>query len=354
MSLHDWKQIFDDLSESIQNYTANPNIQPVSSKRTIVDTNFQLDIIWAELDASFYSKLFETIDFSCVFPYVIKVYVSLRSNIDKFFSNESVKTPVRPKLTINQDALNIRESNSNQPVNKKQIYKNNNVLKENDNPEKFVLKECRVILPLLEFDENGQVIEKNGNNRIRKKRKHSSLADGDDVQLMSNNRHVVSNDGFMYANSSTPFVRNVDLALKQIENDVGGTFGKTKKRLTNRLTTTPRTSYDRKTGSPFNPRIRLLKMPENINKAKPPKRSKERKKVIKLNGKEKKLPVKKMKPKVRSVSNESELFETPKQKPKEEKLKKAKNKPKPKSKLKPKSTPKSLIDSNDIIKLEEL
>lgn len=116
----------------------------------------------------------------------------------------------------------------------------------------------------------------------------------------------------MCTSSSTPLVRNFGVALKQIQNEVRGAFrrGSTEKevkRLTNRLTNTPRSSNDRKSGSQFNPRIRLLKLPDRLNKSKKSKQKNTGKKT----GKTKSSTIKKPKPKAKSVANESELFEDP-------------------------------------------
>lgn len=313
MSLHDWYQIFDDLSEPMQKYIINPNVQPVAYKRKIDDTNFELNITWDELDATFYSKLLQSIDFNCVFPYVIKVNVSLRSNIDQFAAiNVPVKTPIRRTTAADRKKAPKRESAR---LNGSQAVITNGVPHERS----FEIKDCCVRLPMLRFDENGQVIQ----NGVRNKRKHSSIIDDEttSVRITSNQREV-KNDIFMCSSSSTPFVRNINVALKQIEKDVRVTFVKSEKRTTNRLTTTPRSSQERKAGSQFNPRIRLLRMPDDMDTSKSSKaKNTTGKKASKANAKVKKVSSKKLKPKARSVTNESELFETP---AKIKKVKKAK------------------------------
>lgn len=328
MSLHDWHQIFEHLSEPIEKYAEDSHVKPAPTKCKIADTNFQLDISWARLDTSFYSKLLNTLDFSCVFPYVIKVNVTLRSNIDKFFADESNKLPIQH--TPAKERRIVSKKRSNKLNSPQPVIENGGLNNEVE------LKECRVILPMLQFDENGQVIS--NNNGIRKKRKHSSL------------ENDVPNDGvFMCSSSSTPFVRNMDVDLKQIENSVLETFAKTKKRLTNRLMATPRSSHERKMSSQFNPRIRLLKMPDSVNRLDLSKSSKSKnmseKRTVKVNGKVKKPSNKKLRPKVRSVTDESDLFETPTQ---NKKLKKTMTKT-----TKDKSVPDPKISPSDNIKLEE-
>lgn len=367
MSLNDWIQIFDGLNESVQNYVKKPNKRPAAAVRRIDDTNFELNVEWIELDEQFYSKLLTSIDFNKVFPFVIKLKVIMRSNIDKYVPIEpvvsvasvaSVKsvtsvesvTSVTKKKTLDKPAaakkskLDKSLSTTKKSLNKSKIADKS---RENlqvslfngvqDSPIELKecsvrlpllrklpmeLKECCVRLPLLEFDENGQVIQNinnNNNNKpgvIRKnKRKYSSIdCDVVRTEQITSARHEASI--FMCSSSSTPFARSVDVALNRIDANISGTFRvssqKIEKRMTNRLTTTPRSSNSRKGSSQFNPRIRLLKMPEDISQSGTPKKTAKKntgKKTVKPKSKAiKKTP----KVKVRSIQNESELFEIPK------------------------------------------
>lgn len=305
-----WHKILDDLSDSVDSYVKNPFRQPTESIRQIANTNFQLHIQWMDMEASFYSKLLSSIDFDLVFPFVIKVNVSLRSNVDEFVPVATAKSPVRKKTAERKKTADKSPQVLGVP------------LANGYSSDSIKLKECCVRLPIMHFDENGELIQNHDGNK-RNKRKHSSIV-SDEMQPMKLTPKIRdgSNDLFMCSSSSTPFVRNFGVALKQIENEVRGTFDnvggkaghKVAKRLTNRLTTTPRTSNDRKSGSHFNPRIRLLKMPENVNR--PSKKLKQKntgKKQTK--GKAKATTIKRLKPKAQSVANETELFENPDDKP---------------------------------------
>lgn len=292
MSLNDWQIILDDLSETIENYVENYTEQPVSSVRHTTDTNFELHIEWIQLDVLFYSKLLESLDFDVVLPFVMKVNVSLRSNIGKFTRASPIKSPAHDST-----------------VQRKKSTRKTPTLVNNE-LETIKLKECCVRLPVLEFDENGEVIQR---ELMRKKRKHSLLQSAESHSKKDTPRgsEELMGASFMCSTTSTPFVRNIGDALKQIENDVRNTFvqplnQKVIKRLTNRLTTTPRTSNDRKTGSQFNPRIRLLKLPEKLNTSKKSKPKSTGKKTLKSKVKS---TTKRPKVKPQSIANESELFE---------------------------------------------
>lgn len=300
MTLNDWHKILDDLTEPVKGYVENPCRQPSETVKQIDNTNLELHIQWTNMDASVYSKLL-SIDFDLVFPFVIKVRVGLRSNLDKFIPSSPTKTPIRKKISQRKKTI------------EKSPQKSIGSLANDDSGKSIQLKECCVRIPLLEFDENGEVIQ---NHIMRYKRKHSSILT-DEIQPVKNTPkpNDQSNDLFMCTSSSTPLVRNFGVALKQIQNEVRGAFrrGSTEKqvkRLTNRLTTTPRTSNDRKSGSQFNPRIRLLKLPENVSRLNKSKKLKQ-KNTGKKTGKTKSTTIKKPKPKAKSVANESELFENP-------------------------------------------
>lgn len=310
MTLNDWHKILDDLSDSVDKYVENPFRQPTDSVRQIANTNFELRIQWEDMDASFYSKLLSSIDFDLVFPFVIKVKVGLQSNVDEFVPVSTVKTPVRKKTAERKKTADKSPQRLSVPLTN-----------GDSSNHSIKLKECCVRLPIMQFDENGELIQSHNENKGNK-RKHSSLV-SDEMQSMKLTPKIRNgpNELFMCSSSSTPFVRNFGVALKQIENEVRGTFGnsekagqKVVKRLTNRLTTTPRTSNDRKSGLQFNPRIRLLKMPENVNR--PSKKLKQKniaKKQIKVKAKSR--TTKRLKVKARSVANETELFEVPADKP---------------------------------------
>lgn len=376
MSLNDWIQIFDGLNESVQNYVKKPNKRPAAAVRRIDDTNFELNVEWIELDEQFYSKLLTSIDFNKVFPFVIKLKVVLRSNIDKYVPIEPVAsvasvTSVAPVASVSSVAsvasvasvLSVTKKKTlDKPAapKKSKLDKSLSTTKKSLNKSKIAdqsrenlqvslfngiqdspielkecsvrlpllrkppmeLKECCVRLPLLEFDENGQVIQNinnNNNNKpgvIRKnKRKYSSIdCDVVRTEQVTSTRHEASI--FMCSSSSTPFARSVDVALNRIDANVSGTFRvssqKIEKRMTNRLTTTPRSSNSRKGSLQFNPRIRLLKLPGDISQSGTPKKNTKKntgKKTVKSKSKAiKKTP----KVKVRSIQNESELFEIPK------------------------------------------
>lgn len=302
MTLNDWHKILDDLNEPVKIYVENPVRKPSETTvKQIENTNLKLYIQWTDMDASVYSKLLSSIDFDLVFPFVIKVRVGLQSNLDKFIPNSPTKTPVRKKTTEQKETI------------EKSPQKSIVSLTNDDSGKSIQLKECCVRIPLLEFDENGEVIQ---NHIKRYKRKHSSILT-DEIQPVKITSKINDqpNDSFTCTSSSTPLVRNFGVALKQIQNEVRGAFrrGTTEKevkRLTNRLTTTPRTSTDRKSRSQFNPRIRLLKLPENVSRLNKSKKLKQ-KNTGKKTGKTKSTIIKKPKPKAKSVANESELFESP-------------------------------------------
>lgn len=316
MSLHDWHQIYCNLNEPVKKFLKNPNAAGASSKRQVADTNFELSIAWIEMDVEFYRRLLPTIDFNSVFSYVMKVNVSLCSNIDKFGVLMPIETAVQRRTTAGAAFAIAATSTSTSTstaisktiVRKKtqtSIFNESIAVTVNAHPtDAFKLKECSVRLPKLQFDENGQVIE---NGEVRNKRKHSSIA----------NIKIHNPVKFTPNRNSTPIVRNIR-ALKQIENDVRCSTGKLSKRLT-----TPRTSYEHKTGSQFQPRIRLLNMPNRGTKStvkKTKSHQQQQKSIIlngksskKMNGKAKSESKKKLKPKMRALTNETELFQTPTQ-----------------------------------------
>lgn len=371
MSLNDWIQIFDGLNESVQNYVKKPNKRPAAAVRRIDDTNFELNVEWIQLDEQFYSKLLTSIDFNKVFPFVIKLKVIMRSNIDKYVPIEPVTSiasvasvasvasdtsalsvPLVPSVTKKKTLdKSVTEKKSkldkSLSVTKKSLNKSKIADKSCENLQVSLfngvqdspielkecsvrlpllrrppmeLKECCVRLPLLEFDENGQVIQNiNNNNKkpgvIRKnKRKYSSIdCDVVRTEQITSTRHEASI--FMCSSSSTPFARSVDVALNRIDANISGTFRvssqKIEKRLTNRLTTTPRSSNSRKGSSQFNPRIRLLKLPEDISQSGTPKKT-TKKNTGKKTVKPKSKAIKKTPKVIQSIQNESELFEIPK------------------------------------------
>lgn len=319
--------ILDYLTEPIENYVKNPSIKPMPVTRQLINTNFELHVTWVDLDASFYSKLLEFLDFNSVFPFVVKVKICLQSNIDKFATISL--SPARNSIVKHDKTID------------------DSVVTNDASDDQIKLKDCFVRLPILQFDENGEVIQNDGTSN---KRKHSSLLADKKYPLKRSPRQSDDpNELFMCSTSSTPFMKApFNVTFKQIENDVRGTFAKkhvkTIKRLTNRLTTTPRTSNDRKTGSHFHPRIRLLKLPDNINS---PKKLK-KKKIVKVKGATTKRP----KAKAQSIANESELFEVPPEVPKP-----IRNKAKKDTQLaettKKKSEDKSPPQIDDIVKVEE-
>lgn len=330
MSLSDWQMILDYLSEPIENYIKDPSKKLMAVTRQLINTNFELHVTWCELDASFYSKLLDFLDFDVVFPFVVKVKICLQSNIDKF-------------ATLKSSAVCNRISANSFVEYHKTIDDSIEAITNGEHNESIKIKECFVRLPQLRFDENGRVIEGVASSQ---KRKRNSLMAAKKYPLKHVPRHIDEhiddpNELFMCSSSSTPFVKNVGVATKQIEQDVRGTFAakhkKAVKRLTNRLTTTPRSSNDRKTGS-FNPRIRLLKLPDNMNNSKKMKK----KKIAKL----KSAAGKRLKVKAQSIANETELFEVPVQ-------------PKPKIKKDPptdeqSNTVKSSPAIADAVKVEEM
>ncbi|XP_055317326.1 uncharacterized protein LOC129576367 [Sitodiplosis mosellana] len=333
MNLNDWHTILGDLSAPVGKYVENPFRQPTDAVRQIDGTNFELHIHWEDMDASLYSKLLSSLDFDLVFPFVIKVRVVLRSNVDKFMIPDTpAKSPVRKKTAERKKTTDTSAHSLN--VSK--------LTNGNDSGQSIKLRECCVRLPLLQFDENGDLIQ---NHMVRNKRKHSSIA-ANEVQptkITPSKIHSDQNDLFMCSSSSTPLARNHSVALKEIENEVRETFAipdpKVAKRVTNRLTTTPRSSNDRKS-SQFNPRIRLLKPPDDVNRLNKSKKLKQKntgKKTGKSKTKDK--TTKKPKPKAQSVANESEWFEKPAENQKVKKVK-------PKKKSSPPAAP-------EIIKLEE-
>lgn len=339
MSLNDWHRILDYLNDPVENYVKNPFRKPIEMVRQIDNSNLELHIQWMDMDA-LYSKLLSSVDFDLVFPFVIKVKVALRSNVNDFVSNSPAileKSSDRKKTSERKETVDKAPQMPILPLT---------ATANGDSGKTIKLRECCVRLPILEFDGNGKVIQ---NQNIRNKRKHHSLAT-DDIQpvKLTPKIHNETNDLFMGSSSSTPFARNFGVALKQIEDEVRGTFGipnqKTAKHLTNRLTTTtPRTSNDRKSGSlSFNPRIRLLKLPENVNRPSISKKSKQ-KNTGKRQGKSKvkSTTIKRPKPRAQSIANETEYFEKPLE---TQKSKKAR------TKLDQKKSPPVIPD---IIKLEE-
>lgn len=307
MSLHDWHKIFDDLNGPVQSYVIEPNVKPAECVLKIDDTNFELNIAWEETDTSFYSKLLDSIDFDLVFPYVIKINVCLRSNVDKFVSNGMAKMSATKKSTDRKKTIHKTPIKTLHKKSKNST-KTSMVIANGALPNSIKLKECCVRLPLLQFDENGDVIQN------RKKRKHSELSSASHFAKGDSNELDEPTELFMCPSSSTPFVRAIDVGLKRIASDVHGTFKKIDKRISSRLTTTPRSSHERKSGGAhqFNPRIRLLKMPDSVGKLNTSKKSKRKntdKKIAK--SKTKKAANKQVKAKVQLLVNESDLFQTP-------------------------------------------
>lgn len=381
MSLHDWHQIFATLNVPIQQYIENPTKRPAQMQQHIGDTNFELNIAWIKMDvASIYPKLFTEIDFSLIFPYVIKVMVSLRSNIDKFngtidISNESL-VPVANIAAVSANAMESAAIEIS-PNRKRTTPKRNVIIKLSPQEpppspppaaakipngvarKPIQLKECCVRLPLLQFDGNGQVIQEQQEQPQQhpvvrnNKRKHSSMTNdekihsikmtpirngGGDGESSGSGAICAANDSdeFKFKCSSTPFIRNGFPVVEQNDGIDDSGSVKQKRRIPSafqRLTiSTPVSSQERKTGSSqFNPRIRLLKMPENVSKlnisgkkSKRKIRDTDKKATSKLNGKMKtgtgKRIIKKKKKQIRSVPNESQLFETPPQNRKQKKM----------------------------------
>lgn len=349
MSLHDWHQIFISLNTPIQHYIAKPTKRPTQTKQHIGDTNFELNIAWVKMDASIYSKLFTGIDFSLVFPYVIKVRVSLRSNVDKFRDGVDVSLESQAHEAV---ATTATAGTTDTTSNRQRTLKRSAVQPSVQEPSKpangpartpIELRECCVRLPLLQFDENGQVIQAPETNQQQQpppqpvrnsKRKFSSIANVSQINSMNLTpiRNGGENSGFgaicaadtshcfQASSSSTPFIRKVNGGING-----SGSAKQKRQRMppTQRLTmSTPVSSQDRKTGSTqFNPRIRLLKMPENVSKLNISAKNSKRKirgpdkKSTKINGKTKtasgKVIKKKKKKVIRVIPNESQLFETP-------------------------------------------
>lgn len=336
------------MNAPIQQYIGNPTKRPVQIQQQIHDKNIQLNIAWMKMDATIYPKLFTEIDFSLVFPYVIKVMVTQRSNIDKF--NSTIDVPIEsPAAAATAAAIETSP-------NRKRTPKRNESVKPPLEAPKMTnglthkpiqLKECCVRLPQLQFDENGQVIQQQHLPQIVRnhKRKYSLISN--DQKLHSEKITPIRNGGgsgggaicaddthefkFKCSSSSTPFIRNGNITPQNdgINGDSGSI--KQKRRIpAHRLTiSTPVSSQERKTGSTqFNPRIRLLKMPDNVSKLnisiKTKTKRKNRdadKKSTKLNGKIKNASSKRIiKKKIRPIPNESQLFETPIQNRKEKKV----------------------------------
>lgn len=325
MSLGDWQVILDYLSEPIEDYVKDPSRKLTAATRQINNTNFEVQVTWAELDASFYSRLLDFLDFGAVFPFVVKVKICLQSNIDKFPTQSPVcnGSVVRHHQTIEHSV---------------------DVVENGEHDESIKIKECFVRLPQLRFDENGKVIE--GLSVSNKRKRESSIAE------LRHEPHRIDDpiEMFIGSISSTPFVSNGGGTMKQIKKDVRDTFGvkhkKTVKHLTNRLTITPRTSSDRKNGS-FNPRIRLLKMPDDVNS------SKKTKKTKKINkDKLKSSAAKRPKLKPQSIANESELFEVPTQ-PKKKAKKDITTASEKTSKKKSSPPPVVKVEEADIIEVKE-
>lgn len=284
MSLNDWHNILNDLNGAVESYVENPLVKPDSAVHVIGDTSFELNISWIDVDEAFYSKLLQNLDFRLVFPFVIKVNVTIRTNVDKFSAAEPILTPIVPKKkTIDKSVVVITTPQDSS----------------------IKLKECCVRLPLLKFDENGDVIQK---EIVRNKRKHSALVEDDNT----------STPCFMSFKTSTPFVPNGDVALDQSKNEVTLTFNEKIRKVPHRLTTTPRSSNERKTGTQFHPRIRLLNLPDNLTDAKKAPRKNGEKMHTAKTGKKTKSKLaasrsvkKHPKSKINLDANETELFVTP-------------------------------------------
>lgn len=292
MSLSDWHQILNVLHEPVDYYLHNPFRKPTSTERQIDSTHLQ--ITWSDMDATFYSKLLHSIhDFDAVFPFVIHIKVFKRSNVDKFVPaddnniNEIVATPIKkPKKSLIESKKTPKENiDQSTQARKKQIHDNTtNGIK---------IKDCCVRLPLLKFDENGEVIQ---NNMVRNKRKFSELNETAKIRSVENTPDGLSHqkNKFMVASTSTPFPGiNVNLdvndELKRIESDVRETFDKSKHKTVKRLSNFPR--------------VRLLKAPEEKKRLDTTKKA-PRKNTGKTN------KIKRLKPKAVSISNESDLFES--------------------------------------------
>lgn len=290
MSLNDWIKIFDDLSDAIQSYVNKPNKKPASVVRRIDDTNFELNVSWIDMDAQFYSKLLTSIDFDYVFPFVIKLKVLLRSNIDKYVAPETTASPVRKKI--------LKKKSADKSLEIIKISVTNGV-----NRTPIEIKECCVRLPLLQFDENGQVIQHEVTRKNKRKRSTIEYDVARTVKTTPNRDASI----FM-CTSSTPFIRGLDVA--DVSDSIGMASHKVGKSLTNRLTTTPRST---KSGSHFNPRIRLLKLPANVSQLESAKKKKKKKTIDTKNQKKSKAKTtqKRPKTKVQSIANESDLFEIP-------------------------------------------
>lgn len=373
MSLNDWHQMFNSLNGPIQQYIKNPLQRPTPKHHQPVgDTNLQLNIAWMKMNASIYSKLFTDIDFDCVFPYVIKAMVTLQSNVDKFNSLDDVSVATGAVLAgANGDHLSIIDAEPNVKRTPKQ---NKNGAKSSSTPpppplpssspfqlpsnavangvtrKAIQIRECCVRLPLLKFDKHGQVIQQPVPLARTKKRKFSSIVDSN-KKIHSIHVTPIRNGGknrekqkpiphddshefklkFKCSSSSTPFARHVIDAPENGDEDDETVKQKRRSSAKRATISTPRSSQERKIGSArFNPRIRLLKMPEtgrklnisNIKKSKLKIRDVE-KKSTKTNGKSKKVTgatgKRVIKKKIRSIPNESQMFETPKQKQKQKK-----------------------------------
>lgn len=351
MSLHDWQQIFISLNAPIQHYIENPTKRPTQQQQHIGDTNIELNIAWIKMDASIYPKLFTEIDFSLVFPYVIKVMVSLRSNIDKFnpIVDVPIESPTHDAVAIAAGAVENGGATETLPNRKRTTKRNVNVKLSPQEPSEqtngiangmpIQMKECCVRLPLLQFDENGHVIQERQQQEEQQpqtqparnnKRKYGSMTHDDKAPSIK--RTPIRNGGessgsgvicaddsnqflFKCTSSSTPFIRNAIAATHSNGLDDSASAKQKRQRMppAQRLTiSTPVSSQERKTGSnQFNPRIRLLKMPENVRKLSISAKKAKRKNrdTDKKSTKSGKRVIKKKK--IRMVPNESQLFETP-------------------------------------------
>lgn len=341
MSLHDWHQIFDSLSVPIQQYIESPMKRPPTPmQQQIGNTNFELNIAWAKMDADIYSKLFTSIDFNLVLPYVIKVAVSLRSNIDKFI--DVVDEPIESPAAISDGGRStaLASNRKRTPKRKNSGHSPRSPASQPSAPitngiahKPIKLRECCVRLPLLKFDENGQVIQQTNGER-NNKRKYSAIANNQkgNPNKMTPIRNGRGENGgaddthefkFKCSSSSTPFVRNNATENGGSGINIGSDgSAKPSRRITaSRMTmSTPLSSQGHKMGSTqFNPRIRLLKMPENVNKLNVSvKKSKRKDRCVDKKSKNA-LGKRIIKKKIRSIPNESQLFETPPQKRKEKK-----------------------------------
>lgn len=84
MSPLEWLMIFDHLAKLIEKYVKKPKTKRSNDSIHLVDTNIELNVEWSDMDAAFYGKMFPSIDLEMVYPFVMVIKVSCKSNMNKF------------------------------------------------------------------------------------------------------------------------------------------------------------------------------------------------------------------------------------------------------------------------------